>query len=273
VRTAPEVESRKFDEAKIASQFGTLGGGNHFVELTVDEDDRVWVVLHSGSRGPGNLFAQEHIGKARDLMKRVLEQPLDDPDLAHFVQGTDEFERYIEGMLWAQDYALENRAAMMAAVLEVLRPAMERAGLGPEVIVDGEQIQCHHNYASCEEHHGREMWITRKGAIDASRGKWGIIPGSMATGSFIVSGLGNPDSYRSASHGAGRKLSRRAARKQLTTASLEQAMDGIAWNRDAEALLDEHPDAYKDIGEVMDNQRDLVKIEHRLETILNYKGT
>ena len=274
VRTAPDVKSDRFNPKKIASQFGTLGGGNHFVELTVDENDRVWIVLHSGSRGPGNLFAQEHIGKARNNMKKVLDGPLVDPDLAHFVQGTDAFEQYIGGMLWAQDYALENRAQMMTAVMNVLGEVMENSELAHRgFVADGKQIQCHHNYASCEMHHGQEMWVTRKGAIDASMGKWGIIPGSMATGSFIVSGLGNPDSYRSASHGAGRKLSRTAARKRLSAESLVEAMDGIAWNNDAEALLDEHPEAYKDIGEVMDNQSDLVKIEHRLETILNYKGT
>jgi len=274
IRTAPEVKSDRFDAKKIASQFGTLGGGNHFVELTVDEDDRVWIVLHSGSRGPGNLFAQEHIGKARNVMKKMLDGPLVDPDLAHFVQGTDAFEKYITGMLWAQDYALENRAEMMNAIVKLLGKIMEDSDLNHRgFVVDGKQIQCHHNYASCEMHHGQEMWVTRKGAIDASVGKWGVIPGSMATGSFIVSGLGNPDAYRSASHGAGRKLSRTAARKRLSKESLVEAMEGIAWNNDAEALLDEHPEAYKDIGEVMDNQSDLVKIEHRLETILNYKGT
>ena len=284
VRDAPDVKSDKFNSKKIASQFGTLGGGNHFIELTVDDDDVVWVVLHSGSRGPGNLFAQEHIGKAKNGLKRALEHPLEDPDLAHFVQGTDEFEAYIQGMLWAQDYALENRAQMMVEVLKVIAKAMAEtpagkdagvstAGRNGQNIADGKSIQCHHNYASCEHHHGAEMWVTRKGAIDASVGKWGIIPGSMATGSFIVSGLGNPQAYRSASHGAGRRLSRTAARKQLTEESLAQRMEGIAWNDDTRSLLDEHPDAYKDIGEVMDNQKDLVKIEHRLETILNYKGT
>ena len=192
VRDAPDVRSDKFNAKKIAAQFGTLGGGNHFIELTVDEDDNVWVVLHSGSRGPGNLFAQEHIGRAKNTLKKVLEAPLEDPDLAHFVQGTPEFEAYIQGMLWAQDYALENRAEMMDAVLKVIAEAMNHSGF----VHQGKRIQCHHNYASCEHHHGTEMWVTRKGAIDASVGKWGIIPGSMATGSFIVSGLGHPDSYR-----------------------------------------------------------------------------
>ncbi len=273
IRTAPDVRSDRFNAGKIAAQFGTLGGGNHFVELTVDETDQVWIVLHSGSRGPGNLFAQEHIGRARRDMARAIESPLEDPDLAHFVQGTPEFDAYIDGMLWAQDYALENRARMMEAIVGVLATVMgDRAGhTGP--VTNGPPIQCHHNYASCEIHDGVKMWITRKGAIDASEGRWDIIPGSMATGSFIVSGLGNPDSDRSASHGAGRRLSRRAARRQLSSESLEEAMRGIAWNDDADALLDEHPDAYKDIDEVMDNQRDLVKIEYRLETILNYKGS
>ncbi len=273
IRNAPDVRSDRFNPGKIAAQFGTLGGGNHFVELTVDETDQVWIVLHSGSRGPGNVFAQEHIGRARKNIAKVIEQPLEDPDLAHLVQGTPEFDAYIDGMLWAQDYALENRAQMMEAVVGVLAKRMNDAIGHTGFVADGDQIQCHHNYASCETHHGVEMWVTRKGAIDASQGKWGVIPGSMATGSFIVSGLGNPDSYRSASHGAGRRLSRRAARRELTGESLAERMDGIAWNEDPEALLDEHPDAYKDIGEVMDNQRDLVKIEHRLETILNYKGT
>jgi len=273
VRTAPEVKSDRFNPKKISSQFGTLGGGNHFVELTVDENDQVWIVLHSGSRGPGNLFAQEHIGRARKNMKKVLDGPMVDPDLAHFVQGTDEFARYIEGMLWAQDYALENRGEMMQAIVKVMAKVMGESDLKHTgFVADGKQIQCHHNYASCEMHHGREMWVTRKGAIDASEGKWGVIPGSMATGSFIVSGRGNPDSYRSASHGAGRKMSRTKARKHLSKKSLIEAMEGIAWNNDAEGLLDEHPEAYKDIGEVMDNQRDLVNVEHRLETILNYKG-
>ncbi len=268
VRTAPDVRSDRFNPGKIAAQFGTLGGGNHFVELTVDTDDRVWIVLHSGSRGPGNLFAQEHIGRARKQLAKVLTEPLEDPDLAHVVEGTPEFEAYIDGMLWAQDYALENRARMLEAIEGVLRDVLDHKGF----VADGARIQCHHNYASREVHHGVELWVTRKGAIDASEGRLGIIPGSMATGSFIVRGRGNPSSYRSASHGAGRRLSRTAARKQLSAESLDTAMDGIAWNRDARALLDEHPDAYKDLGEVMANQADLVAVEHRLTTILNYKG-
>ncbi len=268
VESRPPVENKRFTPARIAAQFGTLGGGNHFVELTVDEADRVWVVLHSGSRGPGNLFAQEHIGRAKRDLHRVLTEPLEDPDLAYVVQGTPAFDAYIAGMLWAQDYALENRAQMMDAVLGVLAGVTGETGF----VADGDRIQCHHNYAALEEHHGRSLWVTRKGAIDASQGRLGVIPGSMATGSFIVSGRGSARSYRSASHGAGRRLSRRAARRGLSATSLDEAMTGIVWNDDAEALLDEHPAAYKELSEVMGNQRDLVAVEHRLETILNYKG-
>jgi tRNA-splicing ligase RtcB len=159
--------------------------------------------------------------------------------------------------------------AIVAVLAKVMADAIGHTGF----VHDGDRIQCHHNYASMEIHDGIDLWVTRKGAIDASQGRLGIIPGSMATGSFIVSGTGNPASYRSASHGAGRKMSRNQARKRLTVESLDARMAGIAWNDDADALLDEHPEAYKDLGQVMDNQRDLVTIEHRLETILNYKGT
>lgn len=272
IQTRPDVDDQRFTSAKIASQFGTLGGGNHFIELAVDETDRVWIVLHSGSRGPGNIFAQLHIGKARSQLIRVLESPLEDPDLAHLVQATPEFEAYITGMLWAQDFALENRAQMMKAVLASVVEVWSGQCNPTQSIAEGDQIQCHHNYAALETHHGKEMWVTRKGAIDASLGNKGIIPGSMATGSYIVTGLGNAESYRSASHGAGRRLSRRAARRELSAESLHEAMAGISWNDDPEALLDEHPDAYKDLEMVMDNQKELVKVEHRLNTILNYKG-
>ena len=222
-------------------------------------------MLHSGSRGIGNRLAQHHIDKAKGLMKRQL-HALPDPDLAYFVEGTPEFESYISAMLWAQDYARANRSAMLA----LARSAIE-GPIGRPVHVT-EEVQCHHNYCEREQHHGRDVWVTRKGAIRARVGDRGIIPGSMATGSFIVEGLGNPDAYQSASHGAGRRLSRRAARKRLTEASLDEAMRGITWNQDARGLLDEHPDAYKDLGAVMAAQADLVKVVHRLETILNFKG-
>lgn len=253
------------DEFKVRCQHGTLGSGNHFVELCLDEADRVWVVLHSGSRGAGNKVARRHIDKAKGLMKRYF-ITLDDPDLSYFVQGTDEFETYIGDMLWAQDYAYSNRKAMLRCVVEAVR---SHTYDGTDTL---ETINCHHNYTEQEHHHGKNLWITRKGAIRAREGDRGVIPGSMATGSFIVEGLGSAASYCSAAHGAGRTRSRKAARRELTTASLNQRMAGISWNDDAEALLDEHPEAYKDLGEVMDNQADLVRPTHRLTTILNFKG-
>lgn len=257
------------DERKAVSQFGTLGSGNHFVELCTDENDSGWIVLHSGSRNPGNTIARHHIENAKGLMKDFFID-LPDPDLAYLVEGRPEFDHYIADMMWAQDYAFNNRAAMMSAIVTELNDVLDHEG---EQLLRGKAINCHHNYTTKEHHHGRDMWITRKGAIQAREGSLGVIPGSMATGSFIVEGLGSRASYCSASHGAGRKMSRTKARKTLTTESLDQRMDGIAWNRNAEALLDEHPEAYKDLGEVMDNQRDLVTIKHRLTTILNYKGT
>ncbi len=247
-------------------QMGTLGGGNHFVELTIDEDtDDVWLVLHSGSRGVGNQVARYHIEQAKGLMKAYFID-LPDPDLAYLVEGTHPFEQYIHDMLWAQDYAAANREVMVDAALSGLGEAWG-LDLTPLNVVN-----CHHNYCEREHHHGKNLWVTRKGAIRARVGDYGVIPGSMATGSFIVQGLGSKASYHSASHGAGRTMSRTAARKNLTTESLDVRMEGITWNQDAEALLDEHPASYKDLGQVMANQADLVEPVARLTTILNYKG-
>lgn len=248
-------------------QFGTLGSGNHFVEVCLDERDQVWVVLHSGSRGLGNQLARRHIDGAKALMQRYFIS-LEDPDLAYFVEGTPEFDAYITDMLWAQDYAMGNREAMMDATLASLRDFL---GLGdvPEV----GRVNCHHNFTERENHHGHNVWLTRKGAIRAREGDRGVIPGSMGTSSYIVTGNGNPASYMSCSHGAGRRLSRGAARKTLDLDGLRSAMEGKTWNdRDAEALLDEDPRAYKDIDQVMADQADLVTIEHSLHQILNYKG-
>lgn len=255
------------DEAKVISQFGTLGSGNHFVEVCADADtDAAWIVLHSGSRNPGNTIARTHIETAKGLMKSWFID-LPDPDLAYLVEGTTEFQHYIADMLWAQEYAYANRQAMLDAIVEQLSGLLE-----DQQVLDGEPVNCHHNYTTREQHHGRDMWITRKGAIQARAGSLGVIPGSMATGSFIVEGVGSPASYCSASHGAGRKMSRAKARRELSSQSLDDRMEGIAWNRQADELLDEHPAAYKDLGEVMANQSDLVTIRHRLNTILNYKG-
>ena len=252
--------------AKATKQFGSLGSGNHFVEVCLDERDVVWVVLHSGSRGVGNLVAKHHIEGAKALMTRYFIE-LDDPDLAYLVEGTPEFEAYIADMLWAQEYALGNREAMMDAVLNQVA-----VWVGDPFMVPNQRINCHHNYTERENHRGRNVWLTRKGAIRAREGDMGVIPGSMGTRSYIVRGLGSPASYHSCSHGAGRRMSRGQARRTLDTAGLVEAMKGKAWNDDATGLLDEDPRAYKDIDQVMEDQKDLAVIEHTLTQVLNYKG-
>ncbi|MCU1357926.1 MAG: Transferase, partial [Acidimicrobiales bacterium] len=246
-------------------QLGTLGSGNHFVEVCLDDDDTVWVVLHSGSRGIGNQLAQGHIARARKVAKRM-EIGLEDPDLAYLLEGSPEFDHYVADLLWAQDYAARNRELMLAGLLSVV---FAEVGKGRP----RETVNCHHNYSARETHGGREVWVTRKGAIRAGVGELGIIPGSMGTSSFIVEGLGNPASYESCSHGAGRRMSRTQARKRLSPESLTEAMGDRTWLADRAAkLVDEHPDAYKDITEVMADQADLVQIRHELRQVLNYKG-
>ncbi len=263
-RPATSLSAAQADKA--AKQFGTLGSGNHFFELCIDERGRVWVVLHSGSRGIGNQLAQMHIAKARRLAKHA-QLGLEDLDLAWFVQGTPEFEAYVTDMLWAQDYAKANRNSMMdRAMAEVLR----FIGSGKET----RRINCHHNFTQPEVHQGRELWVTRKGAIRADVGDLGVIPGSMGTRSYIVEGKGNEASWTSCSHGAGRRHSRTKARKLFTNADLATAMAGKVWLADrAGALLDEIPAAYKDIDQVMADQADLVTVLHTLHQVLNYKGT
>ena len=253
-------------QAKTAlTQFGTLGSGNHFAEICVDERDRVWLVLHSGSRGIGNQLAQGHI-KGAKRMAKDLQLSLEDPDLAYFVQGTPEFDHYIADMLWAQDYARANRDQMMRAFEEAF---FTFVGTGNEV----QRINCHHNFTQRETHNGVDLWITRKGAIKADVGDWGVIPGSMGTRSYIVEGLGNTDSWLSCSHGAGRRMSRSAAKKQFTEADLAKAMEGKVWlNAKGRALVDEIPSSYKDIDQVMADQSDLVEVKHTLSQIFNYKG-
>ena len=251
--------------ATAASQLGSLGAGNHFFEVCLDEVDRVWVVLHSGSRGIGNQLAQQHIGRARRLAKD-LGRHLEDPDLAWFTQGTREFETYIGDLLWAQGYAMANRELMIDAAL---REVSGFLGGGREV----ERINCHHNFAQRERFGDRELWITRKGAIKADRGDRGVIPGSMGTRSYIVRGLGNEASWRSCSHGAGRRHSRGAAKRLFNARDLAQQMQGRAWlAHRADSLVDEIPSAYKDIDQVMAAQSDLVEVEHTLSQVLNYKG-
>jgi tRNA-splicing ligase RtcB len=254
-------------ERTAGQQLGSLGSGNHFVEICLDERDRVWVVLHSGSRGIGNQLATQHIEGAKALMRRYFIE-LDDPDLAYLVEGTPEFDAYIANMLWAQDYALANREVMMDAVLTQVA-----AFIGHH-FDESRRINCHHNFTEREHHHGRNLWITRKGAIRARTGDLGVIPGSMGTRSYIVQGNGSPASYASCSHGAGRRLSRGQARRQLDLDGLRRQMAGRAWNEEqAEQLLDEDPRSYKDIDQVMADQQDLVTVQHTLSQVLNYKGT
>jgi RNA-splicing ligase RtcB len=262
----PATDLSANQERRAATQFGTLGSGNHFLELCVDERDRVWVLLHSGSRGIGNTLAQMHIAKARALAT-ALDRRLEDPDLASFTEGTPEFAAYIADMLWAQAYARANRDRMMD---NAMREVFDVIGFGSET----RRINCHHNFTEREAHDGRELWVTRKGAIRAGAGELGVIPGSMGTRSYIISGKGNPASWQSCSHGAGRRHSRTRAKKLFTTADLAEQMKGTAWlSKRAAALLDEIPAAYKDIDRVMADQADLVDIVHTLRQVLNYKGT
>ena len=262
----PRTELTSKQERTVATQFGTLGSGNHFVEACLDDADRVWLVLHSGSRGIGNQLAQRAIEDAKGLMRKM-HVALEDPDLAYLVQGTPEFDTYIADMLWAQAYAFASRQKMMDAVQ---RSLFEVVGRGAVV----KTVNCHHNFTQLEHHMGRDVWLTRKGAIKADVGDEGVIPGSMGTRSYIVRGKGSPASFASCAHGAGRRLSRTAARKRLSVRSLEQAMSGRTWNADrARALLDEHPDSYKSIDQVMADQADLVEVTHVLRQVFNYKGT
>ena len=256
-------------KAKMGAQLGTLGGGNHFVEVSVDDDQRVWIVLHSGSRGVGNALASGHI-KAAKRVCRQAGRELEDPDLAYLAEGDEGFDEYVADMLWAQDYARANRALMTAAVTAALLVA---TGLDFSAAAPEDRIDCHHNYAERERHGDKTVWVTRKGAIRARAGDRGVIPGSMGDDTYIVSGRGRAESYCSASHGAGRLMSRRRAKEQITAQQLTERMQGRTWQADkAHRLTDEAPGAYRDINTVMDAQRDLVDVQHRLTAVLNYKG-
>jgi len=242
-------------------QMGTLGGGNHFIELCLDSKDRVWMMLHSGSRNIGKCLAEIHISKAKTLAHNAL---LPDRELAVFLSKTPEMEAYVRDLTWAQQYAKENRTVMLAIYKDVLR------AMCPKVEFEDE-ISCHHNYVSHECHFGEDVIVTRKGAISAREGEWGIIPGSMGTCSYIVKGRGNPDSFHSASHGAGRRMSRGAAKKKFTLEDLATATEGVECRKDG-SVLDEIPGAYKDIDTVMANQADLVEIHEKLKQIMCVKG-
>lgn len=245
-------------------QLGTLGSGNHFIEVSVDEEGMVWLFLHSGSRGVGNRIAQHHIKVAQELNKKYWIK-LPDPDLAYLVEGTYEFWAYIREMRWAQDFARENRAEMMDRVEAVVAEFM-----GEPVLPSG-VINCHHNFTEQERHFGKDVWLSRKGAIKAEKDQWGLIPGSMGTASYVVSGKGNRMSLNSSPHGAGREYSRSAAKKKFTVEDLETAMEGIEY-RKTDAFIDEIPAAYKNIDQVMADADDLVEVQHTLHQIINVKG-
>ena len=247
--------------SKVQCQVGTLGGGNHFIEVCLDTEQRVWVMLHSGSRNIGKTLAEYHIGIARTLAHNAT---LPDRDLAVFLRGTKEMDDYRHDLMWAQQYAFVNRQVMKDLVMGALKRHLP-------TITEMDYIACHHNYVSEETHFGQEVIVTRKGAIYAGRGVYGIIPGSMGTKSYIVRGLGNPESYESASHGAGRRMSRGAAKRHFNLDDLAAQTSGVESRKDA-GVLDEIPGAYKDIDQVMENQKDLVEIVHELRQVLCVKG-
>lgn len=247
-------------------QLGTLGGGNHFIELCLDESDDVWVMLHSGSRGVGNAIGRYFIEKAKKDVGRELGK-LPDKDLAYFTEGTQHFDDYVQAVGWAQDYAMTNRREMMRLVLDALQASKQL----PAFTTTREAINCHHNYVQKEEHFGAEVYVTRKGAISAQAGQLGIIPGSMGAKSYIVRGLGNAQSFCSCSHGAGRRMSRTEAKRRFNTLDLEAQTQGIECRKD-KGVVDEIPGAYKDIDAVMQNQTDLVEVVHTLKQVICVKG-
>lgn len=246
------------------NQLGTLGGGNHFIEVCLDEAGDVWVMLHSGSRGIGNCIGRYFIDLARKDMQRQ-QVNLPDKDLAYFQEGSAYFDDYVEAVHWAQDYALTNRREMMRLVLEALATQL------PPFKVTKEAINCHHNYVAIEEHYGERLFITRKGAIRAGEDDLGIIPGSMGAKSYIVRGKGNAESFCSCSHGAGRRMSRSAAKRRFSKADVEMQTQGVECRKD-QGVIDEIPGAYKDIDVVMAHQSDLVEVVHTLKQVVCVKG-
>jgi tRNA-splicing ligase RtcB len=253
----------KFTQTWIC-QLGTLGGGNHFIEICLDEAQRVWIMLHSGSRGIGNVIGRYFIAAARkDMQRHQIHLP--DKDLSYFSEGSALFDDYIDAVEWAQDYALINRREMMRRVVDVL------AQHAPPFKLDGEAINCHHNYVARESHGGERLFVTRKGAISAREGELGIIPGSMGAKSYIVRGKGDPASFCSCSHGAGRHMSRSEAKRKFNRFDLAAQTEGIECRKDG-GVVDEIPAAYKDIDKVMAHQSDLVEVVHTLRQVVCIKG-
>ena len=264
-KLAEETDVDLSHSPKWRQQLGSLGGGNHFIELCLDEQDRVWMFLHSGSRGVGNKIAKKHI----KIAQRLCEQwwiPLPNKDLAYLVQGTPEFKAYLQDLKWAQRFAFLNREEMMDRFADCLEEFM-----GQE-LVELERINCHHNYTVKEKHFGHEVWLTRKGAVNAAEGRKALVPGSMGTASYVVEGKGYPGGLMSAPHGAGRRFSRTEARRRFTVDDLAARMEGIEY-RPGEGFIDEIPDAYKDIDVVMRDAEPLVTVLHRLRQVMNVKGT
>ena len=260
----PGIEKRIGKHSNWVRQLGTLGGGNHFIEVCLDECDRLWVMLHSGSRGIGNAIGTYFIELAKkDCEKNLIQLP--DRDLAYLPEGAAHFDDYVEAVGWAQDYARANRVEMLDLVLEALRRHL------PAFEVTSEAVNCHHNYVARETHFGKEVWLTRKGAIRARAGDLGIIPGSMGARSYIVRGKGSADSFDSCAHGAGRRMSRTQAEKRFSVGDLARQTEGVVCRKD-KGVLDEIPAAYKDLDEVMANQSDLVEVVHTLKQIVCVKG-
>jgi tRNA-splicing ligase RtcB len=260
----PGIEKRVGRNSSWVRQLGTLGGGNHFIEVCLDEASRVWAMLHSGSRGIGNAIGSYFIELAKRDAERI-SLALPDRDLAYFAEGAQHFDDYVEAVGWAQDYARANREEMMDLVLDAMRRHL------PSFEVTDEAVNCHHNYVEREVHYGEKVWLTRKGAIRAGEGELGIIPGSMGARSYIVRGKGSAESFHSCAHGAGRLMSRNAAQKRFSTKDLADQTEGVICRKD-KGVIDEIPGAYKNIDEVMANQSDLVDVVHTLKQVICVKG-
>jgi tRNA-splicing ligase RtcB len=266
----PKIQDRK---RKSMIQLGTLGGGNHFIEVCLDTEDNVWLMLHSGSRNIGKELAERHIATAKTLHKL---NELPSPDLAYFIKGTDEFKAYWHDLDWAQKYAMKNREIMMNRLIKSFKRMFGWNADAPSASLADEGVRvptvnCHHNYVAVEEHFGEKVYVTRKGAINAEDGRYGIIPGSMGAKSFIIKGRGNAESFNSCSHGAGRKMSRTKAKAKYTIDDLKKQTEGVECRKD-KGVVDEIPGAYKDIEEVMRAQNDLVEIVAELKQVICVKG-
>ena len=266
----PSIDEENKLIKNAAHQLGSLGGGNHFIEICIDTQDGAWVMLHSGSRNIGKVLAEKHINEAKGLFKKQVET-LPHLDLAYLAEGTPEFQAYIGDLLWAQQFAKLNRNEKLLRIIKDVSHHVYHDGRLMSELPSLFQVNCHHNYCQKETHFGKEVWLTRKGAVSARKNEFGIIPGSMGAKSFIVRGLGNPNSFHSCSHGAGRKMSRTEARRRYNEKDLMKQTEGIECRKDR-AVIDEIPDAYKDIDQVMENQRDLVEPIYELKQLLCIKG-